>query len=95
MRILTILTYYRPHWTGLTMIAQRIAEGMARRGHDVTVLTTQHHPELPRDEVVAHVRVVRLKQIARLSRAVQATDDEARATACADQMARRQPEREH
>jgi len=30
MKILTALTYYHPHWTGLTAYAQRIAEGLAR-----------------------------------------------------------------
>jgi glycosyltransferase involved in cell wall biosynthesis/ubiquinone/menaquinone biosynthesis C-methylase UbiE len=68
MRILTILTYYYPHWTGLTQHAQRVAEGLAARGHDVTVLTTRHKFELPRDEVINGVRVVRLATVARFSR---------------------------
>ena len=46
MKILTVLTYYHPHWTGLTANAKRIAEGLAARGHDVTVLTTRHAEEL-------------------------------------------------
>lgn len=70
MKVLTILTYYHPHWTGLTMIAQRIAEGLARQGHEVTVLTTQHQQDLARNEVVDGVRVIRLRQIGRLSRGV-------------------------
>ena len=36
--MLTTLSYYRPHWTGLTRYAQGIAEGLVARGHDVTVL---------------------------------------------------------
>lgn len=68
MRILSILTYYAPHWTGLTQHAQRVAEGLAARGHAVTVLTTRHSPELPRDEMVNGVRVVRIQPIARFSR---------------------------
>ena len=42
MRILSILTYYAPHWTGLTQHAQHVAEGLAARGHDVTVLTSRY-----------------------------------------------------
>lgn len=68
MKILSVLTYYAPHWTGLTMHAQRVAEGLAARGHQVTVLTTQHVAELPRDEVLNGVRVVRLKPVVRISR---------------------------
>lgn len=68
MRILSILTYYAPHWTGLTQHAQRVAEGLAARGHTVTVLTTRHSPELVRDEMVNGVRVVRLQPVARFSR---------------------------
>lgn len=68
MKILTVLTYYYPHWTGLTAHAVRVAEGLAARGHDVTVLTTRHSPELARSEPVNGVRVIRLKPIARFSR---------------------------
>ena len=68
MRILTVLTFYEPHWTGLTAIAKRVAEGLAARGHEVTVLTTQHLPDLPRREVLNGVDVVRLRPIGRLSR---------------------------
>jgi glycosyltransferase involved in cell wall biosynthesis/ubiquinone/menaquinone biosynthesis C-methylase UbiE len=68
MRILSILTYYAPHWTGLTQHAQRVAEGLAARGHSVTVLTTRHSPELARDDLINGVRVVRLQPVARFSR---------------------------
>src|SRR5688572_3963130 len=68
MRILSILTYYSPHWTGLSAHAARVAEGLAARGHEVTVLTTRHHRSIARDEVVNGVRVVRLLPVARFSR---------------------------
>ena len=68
MKILTVLTYYHPHWTGLTAHAVRVAEGLATRGHQVTVLTSRHEPHLARDEVVRGVRVVRLQPVSRFSR---------------------------
>ncbi|MBN1979002.1 MAG: glycosyltransferase family 4 protein [Anaerolineae bacterium] len=68
MKILSILSYYYPHWTGLTAYAQRLAEGLAERGHEVTVLTSRHNPTLPREEVYNGVRVVRLPVLFRLSR---------------------------
>ncbi|HWQ11758.1 MAG TPA: glycosyltransferase [Roseiflexaceae bacterium] len=68
MKILVVLTFYHPHWTGLTVHAVRVAEHLAARGHQVTVLTTRHSPDLPRDELVNGVRVVRLQPVSRFSR---------------------------
>ena len=70
MKILTVLTYYSPHWTGLTVYARRLAEGLARRGHEVTVLTSRHEKQLPREETLNGVRVVRRPALLRLSRGV-------------------------
>lgn len=68
MRILTIISYYHPHWTGLTSHAVRVAEALAARGHDVTVLTTRHASRLPTLEERNRVKIVRLRTIARFSR---------------------------
>ncbi len=68
MRILMALTYYYPHWTGLTAYAQRLAEGLAARGHTVTVLTSRFRSDLPRSETYQGVRIVRVPSILRLSR---------------------------
>lgn len=68
MRVLTVLTYYHPHWTGLTHHAQWIAEGLVAAGHSVTVLAAQHSPDLAREEWVNGVRVVRVPAVARVSR---------------------------
>ncbi|HEU5100019.1 MAG TPA: glycosyltransferase [Roseiflexaceae bacterium] len=70
MKILVTLTFYHPHWTGLTAYAKRMAEGLVARGHSVTVLTSQHSDDLPRDELINGVRVVRLPYVARVSRTV-------------------------
>jgi glycosyltransferase involved in cell wall biosynthesis len=68
VKILVVLTYYHPHWTGLTATAKRVAEGLAARGHQITVLTSRFEPSLPPTEMVNGVRVVRLPTVARLSR---------------------------
>jgi glycosyltransferase involved in cell wall biosynthesis/SAM-dependent methyltransferase len=70
MKILVVLTFYHPHWTGLTAYAKRLAEGLVARGHTVTVLTSQHNAELPREEMIGGVRVIRLPFVARVSRTV-------------------------
>ena len=68
MRILTVLTYFSPHWTGLTVIARSLAIGLAARGHDVTVLTGRHDDSLPLEDHDEGARIVRLPAVARLSR---------------------------
>jgi glycosyltransferase involved in cell wall biosynthesis len=70
MRILTVLTYYRPHTSGLTIYAERLARALSNRGHSVTVLTSQYMPELPREEVKHGVRIVRIPVILRVSKGV-------------------------
>ena len=70
LKILISLLYYYPHLTGLTYYVQLIAEELARRGHQVTVLTSRYHRELPRDTVINGVRVVRLWAPIRISRGV-------------------------
>ena len=59
MRVLIALTYYRPHYSGLTIYTERLARTLVQRGHEVTVLTSRFHPDLMRDEICDGVRVVR------------------------------------
>jgi glycosyltransferase involved in cell wall biosynthesis len=70
MNILTVLTYYRPHTSGLTIYAERLARAFVARGHRVTVMTTQFDRALPREEDMDGVRVVRVPIVARVSKGV-------------------------
>jgi glycosyltransferase involved in cell wall biosynthesis len=70
MKILTVLTYYRPHTSGLTIYAERLARAFVNRGHEVTVMTTQYDPSLPREEIMDGVKVVRVPVAARVSKGV-------------------------
>ena len=70
MRILSTLTFYHPHWTGLSVVARRLAEGMASRGHGVTVLTSRHDRALPRRDALRGVAIVRVPIMAKISRTV-------------------------
>jgi glycosyltransferase involved in cell wall biosynthesis len=60
MRILLALTYYRPHVSGLTIYAERLARGLARRGNQVAVLTSRFSAALPAREVAQGVDIVRV-----------------------------------
>lgn len=70
MKVLVALTYYRPHVSGLTIYVERLARALAERGHTVTVLTSQYDAQLPREEVVHGVCVVRVPVAARISKGV-------------------------
>lgn len=70
MRILFVLTYYRPHVSGLTIYVERLARELARRGHTVTVLTSQYEKSLAREETVDGVRIVRAPVLFRVSKGV-------------------------
>jgi glycosyltransferase involved in cell wall biosynthesis len=70
MRILFALTYYRPHVSGLTIYVERLARELARRGHTVTVLTSQYERDLAREETVDGVHVIRAPVLLRISKGV-------------------------
>jgi glycosyltransferase involved in cell wall biosynthesis len=70
MRILIALTYYRPHTSGLTIYAERIAKAFAKRGHQVTVLTSHFRKDLPTEEVKDGVRIIRVPVLTRISKGV-------------------------
>ncbi len=70
MKILSVLTYYRPHTSGLTIYAERLAKAWALRGHDVTVLTSQFDATLPSEEMRDGVRIVRAPVLFRISKGV-------------------------
>jgi glycosyltransferase involved in cell wall biosynthesis len=64
------LTYYSPYVSGLTNMARDIAEGLAARGRRVTVVTSRFEPDLPLQEEVNGVRVLRAPVLARVGRGV-------------------------
>lgn len=70
MKILIVLTYYRPHISGLTIYAERLAKAFAALGHHVTILTSQFEKSLPREEVIEGIRIIRAPVLFRLSKGV-------------------------
>ncbi len=58
MKILLGITYY-PNISGVSIYAQRLAEGLVKKGHQVVVLTSQHQKSLPLEEQINKVRVIR------------------------------------
>jgi len=70
MKILTVLTYYRPHTSGLTIYVERLAKSLVKLGHEVTVLTSQYDKSLPQDEIQDGVRIIRAPVLFRVSKGV-------------------------
>jgi glycosyltransferase involved in cell wall biosynthesis len=68
VKILLLLTYYRPHWTGLTQYAARLAEGLANKNNRIEVLCIQHDRSLPRKEIINKVKVFREPYLFKFSR---------------------------
>jgi len=70
MKVLIVLTYYRPHTSGLTIYAERLARGLVARGHQVTVLTSRFDRSCPLEAWEDGVRVVRAPVLFRVSKGV-------------------------
>jgi glycosyltransferase involved in cell wall biosynthesis len=70
VKILFVLTYYRPHVSGLTIYVERLAKALAERGHQVTVLTSHFAKQLPYEEVQGGVRIVRTPVLFRFNKGV-------------------------
>jgi glycosyltransferase involved in cell wall biosynthesis len=68
MRVLNSLSYYRPHFSGLTVYTERLARSMAARGHEVTVLTSKYDPTLPSLENIDGVEVRRVSVAFKVSK---------------------------
>ncbi len=69
MKVLVVLTYYRPWVSGLTIYAERLARALVQRGHHVTVLTSHYEKGLPWREVMDGVFVIRHPVLFRFSKA--------------------------
>lgn len=70
MKILQVLTYYRPHISGLTIYVERLSKALVEQGHEVVVLTSQAEETWPREEMMHGVRVVRVPVAFRISKGV-------------------------
>lgn len=65
MKILVSISFYTPYISGLTICAKNYAEGLAAKGYEVTVLTTQHDKMLSHKEMVGDVQIHRIPYLFR------------------------------
>lgn len=60
MKILVLNYEYPPLGGGAGVITQQISEGLARLGHEITVVTTWYE-NLPETEIINNLKIIRLK----------------------------------
>ncbi len=70
MKILQVLTYYRPHISGLTIYVERLSKALAQKGHHVNVMTSQYSKDLALIEIVDGVSITRVPVAFRISKGV-------------------------
>lgn len=69
-KVLIVLYYYHPYVSGVSVCAKRLAEGLARLGYDVTVLTSRFDRTLAAREDINGVHVVRRPVLLKLNKGV-------------------------
>jgi len=68
MNILFVSSYYTPYISGLTIYAQRLAEGLVKKNNRIEVITNRHQKDLSFQEKINGVLVRRVNPLFRLSR---------------------------
>src|SRR5437879_3072713 len=61
VRIAQVSPWFSPHFGGVESHVRSLSRELARRGHEVTVVTSQHDRTLPAEETVDGFRVVRVR----------------------------------
>jgi glycosyltransferase involved in cell wall biosynthesis len=70
VKILISATYFEPYSSGLSQYALRLGRGLVALGHQVTVLTSQYQKQLPLEQEIFGMHVVRVPVDFRLSKGV-------------------------
>lgn len=68
MNILLSLSYYCPHTSGLTIYVKNLAELLSKKGHRVSIVTSQFGEELPIYEASGDIHVYRIPVTFRISK---------------------------
>jgi len=59
MKVLTTLSYYKPHISGLTVCVQRLIGGLSKKDFKFTVLTSRHRKNLLKSETENNIKIIR------------------------------------
>lgn len=69
-KLLMVLYYYYPYVSGLSIYAKRIAEGLVKRGVEVTILTSRYDNNLAKEETINGVQIIRRPVLFKLGKGV-------------------------
>lgn len=69
-KILFSLTYYQPNISGVTIYAERLAKELAKRGYEITILSSWYQENWPRQEKKGRIKIIREKVNFRLGKGV-------------------------
>ncbi len=69
MKILIVCPYYFPYTSGMTVHVQRVAEGLAKRGYQVRILTHNHN-HLPKNEKKNNIEIIRVPAFVKIGRGI-------------------------
>lgn len=61
VQIAQVAPWFSPHFGGVESHVRSLSRELARRGHEVTVVTSRHDPSLPPEETLDGFRVLRVK----------------------------------
>lgn len=66
--ILVLLSYHLPNISGITVETQRLSEELVKRNFSITILTSCHKKDLPQQEIINGVNIVRLPVLTKLGK---------------------------
>ena len=68
MKILIISNYYYPYISGITVTTKKTAEALAKNNEVIVLCSNHNQKELPSEEVINNVKVIRTKVIMKISK---------------------------
>jgi len=60
MQIIFLSRLYNPHIGGVETHVAKLSQALRKKGHTITVITSQHDPGLPLYETISNVKIVRI-----------------------------------
>ncbi len=68
MHLLFSLTYYTPYVSGLTLYVKRLAEALAKKSYQVSVISFRYDDKLPERDLINGVGVIRVRSLLKISK---------------------------
>lgn len=60
MKILFLTRYFYPHIGGVEKQVFKLSQELIKRGHQVTIITLKHEPDLKKQEIASKIKIIRI-----------------------------------